>query len=167
MDVNILVNELTKNNYVSYHEFTLDYHSILTLDISSLPTLKKLDLWYFEEFDVSEYKRNRKFSYDFSSIAKFKKIQTLFSNEKLFERLTKGQIKYSELGEKIYTKKNKVAIFETYSNGFSSSHNSKYKVTLANGMVYCELIFSEIADYAFPFIKEMKPDSVLNNIPKK
>lgn len=167
LDVNILVNELRKNDYVSYHEFTLDYLSILTLDISSLSTLKKLDPWYFEKYDVSEYKKKRKFSYDFSSIVKFKNIQTLFLNEKLFEKMTKGKIKYSDLGERIYIKNNRIAIFETNSSDFSSSHNSKYKVTLFNGIVYFELIFSEIADYALPFLKEMKQDSVLIDIPKK
>ncbi len=104
-----------------------------------------MDLSVLEGLDISEYKLKRKFTYDFSSIAKYKKIQTLFLNEKLFESMTKGNLKYTELGKIIYIKNNRIAIFETSQSSYGSSSTSKYKCKLINGLLYFELIFREIA----------------------
>ncbi len=140
LDVNLIIKELIKNDYVSNYEFSLDYDAILSLDVSLLPILMKFDPLYFEKLDLSEYKKQRKFRYDFISKVKFKNIQTLFLNEKLFQKITKGNIAFSELESIIYVKNNRTAIFYTSSSSYGSSSSSTWKCRLINGKVYFELI---------------------------
>lgn len=165
IDVNTLINDLINNEYVSNYEFLLDYDAIITLDIASLPVLKKLDPWYFEKVDVTKYKKKRKFRYDFSSNVSFKNIKTLYLNEKLFQKITKGHIDFSELESKVYVKNNRIAIFETSQSSFGSLSSSQYYCTLKNNKIYFEL-FSRTIACGLPAEMQLESDSLSIALPK-
>ncbi len=165
IDVNTLISDLIKNDYVSNYEFSLDYDAIISLDIASIPVLKKLDPQYFEEVDLAIYRKKRKFRYDFSSNVKFKNIKTLFLNEKLFQKITKGHIDFSELESKVYFKNNRIAIFETSQSSFGSSSSSQYYCTLKNNKIYFEL-FSRTIACGLPAEMQLESDSLSIAVPK-
>jgi hypothetical protein len=167
IDVDILNKNLIKSDFVSDFTFSLDYDAILTLDVSLLPTLKKMDPMYFEKADVSEYKKKKKFRYDFSSNVNFKDIKTLFLNEKLLQKITKGKIDFSELDNRIYIKNNRIAIFTTFSSSSGDTSSSTYKCNLINGKIYFELISSMIdCGFGLPSEMQFESDSLELQVPK-